>query len=507
MSLPPSIAMRGIVKRYGAVTAVDGVDFECAPGEFHAIAGENGAGKSTLMRVLYGLVRPDEGSMALDGVPFAPDGPRDALARGLGMVHQHFMLLGPCTVLENAMLGAEPARFGWLDRAAARRALEDVAERFDLQLDPDARVEDLSVGERQRVEILKVLLRGARRLVLDEPTAVLAPGAARALFRTLERLAADGATILFVTHRLREVLDHARRVTVLRRGRKVATRLAAETDERELARLLVGRDLAPRDPTARAPAGEVVLSLRRVADASRESRLADVSLDVRAAEIVGIAGVEGNGQRELVEIVAGLRGFRGVVTLHGRSLAGKGPGAARRLGVAHVPEDRLAAGGIAGFTVAENLILGREGERRFRRGIALDAGAIRRFAAERIAAFDIRPPDPDAALGALSGGNQQKLVFARAEEGRPALVVAAQPTRGVDVGAAEAIHGALLDVRDRGGAVLLVSADLGEILRLSDRIVVLFAGRIAGTFVRDEADEEEIGLLMAGVSRTKDQRA
>jgi simple sugar transport system ATP-binding protein len=493
----PAVSLRGIVKRYGPVTAVDGADLECAAGEIHAIAGENGAGKSTLVRILGGLVRADAGAIALDGAPFAPAGPRDALARGIGVVHQHFMLVDTLTVLENAMLGAEATRAGRLDRGSARRRLEEVCRRFRMPLDPDARVEDLSVGERQRLEIVKVLLRGARLLVLDEPTAVLVPAEARALFRTIARLAAEGAAVLFVTHRLREVIEHAARVTVMRQGRTVATLKTADTDERALARLLVGRDLAPRDPAPRRPPGEVVLSLRGAGDA-RGARLRDVSLDVRAGEIVAVAGVEGNGQRELVEIVAGLRPFRGEAAVRGTSLAGRGAAGARRLGVAHVPEDRLGSGGIAAFTIAENLLLGREGEPRFRRGPLLDEGAIRRFAAERIAAFDVRPADPGAELGTLSGGNQQKVVFARAVEGEPALLVAAHPTRGVDVGAAEAIRDALLDARDRGRAVLLVSADLGEVLRLADRVVVLFAGRAACELARGEADEEALGLAMTG---------
>jgi len=497
VTAPPALVARGIRKAYGPVLAVDGADLECATGEIHAIAGENGAGKSTLARILYGMVRPDAGTMLLDGEPFAPRGSRDALARGLGMVHQHFMLVEGLTVLENAVLGAERTRGGRLDRREARRRLERVAGRFGLELDPDARVEDLSVGERQRLEILKVLLRGARRLVLDEPTAVLAPAESRALFRTLERLAREGTTVVFVTHRLREVMEHAARVTVMRRGRTVVTRDVPGTDERELARLLVGRDLAPRDPTPRRPPGEVVLSLRGVG-APDGARLADVSLDVRAGEIVGVAGVEGNGQRELVEAITGARPFRGTIRVQGASIAGRGPAGVRALGVAHVPEDRLASGGIPRFTVAENLLLGREGERRFRRGLALDAAAIAGFARERIARFDVRPPDPGVELAALSGGNQQKVVFARAAEGDPGLLVAAHPTRGVDVGAAEAIHGALLDARDRGAAVLLVSADLTEVLRLADRVVVLLGGRCVREAARGEADEETLGLAMTG---------
>jgi simple sugar transport system ATP-binding protein len=496
--------MRGIVKRYPRVVAVDGVDFSCEPGEVHAIAGENGAGKSTLMRVLYGLTRPDGGTMEVNGRPHAPAGPRDALARGIGMVHQHFMLVPPFTVTENAILGDEPARGGIaLDRGAARRAVLETIDRYGLALDPDAPAESLSVGERQRLEILKVLMRGARLLVLDEPTAVLAPAEARALFETVRGLSERGTTVLFITHKLREVIEHADRVTVMRRGRRVATVRASDTDERALARMMVGREPAARDARPRREAGGVVLRLRdagEVPGGAGPPRLGRVSLEVREGEIVGVAGVEGNGQRELVEIVAGLRPFRGEVTLDGRSLSGVGAVGVRRRGLAHIPEDRTTAGVVAEMTVSENLLLGREGEPRFRRGLAFDREAIRRYAAERIAEFDVRPPEPEVPAGSLSGGNQQKVVIARETEGRPRLLLSAHPTRGVDVGAQEAIHAALLDQRDAGVAVLLVSADLGEILHLADRVVVLFSGRVAGVFRRGEADEETLGVHMTGGS-------
>jgi len=440
--------------------------------------------------------------MTVAGAPYAPSGPRDALARGVGMVHQHFMLVPTFTVIENAMLGAEPLRGGIaLDRAAMRAEVRETAGRFGLDLDPDARVEDLSVGEKQRLEILKVLLRGARILVLDEPTAVLAPGEARALLATVRRLVDEGASVLFITHKLSEVIDHADRVTVMRRGRKIGTVAAAETDERELARMMVGREPARLDAAPRRPPGAAMLRLRDVGEMPERggsARLEEVSLDVRAGEIVGVAGVEGNGQRELVEIVAGLRPFRGSVEIGGTPLAGLGPRAVRGLGLAHVPEDRTTDGLVAEMSVAENFLLGRQREARFRRGPAFDRAAIRRHAEERIAAFDVRPPDPQAAAGALSGGNQQKVVISREVEGAPALLVAAHPTRGVDVGAQEAIHAAILERRDAGAAVLLVSADLAEVLRLADRIVVLFSGRLNGEFARGEAGEEEIGVRMAG---------
>ena len=494
--------MRGITKAYPGVVAVDGVDFEAAAGELHAIAGENGAGKSTLMRILYGLTAPDAGSIVLGGEPFAPSSPREALGRGVGMVHQHFMLVPTFTVVENAMLGDEPCRAGaWLDRAVARDAVRETAERFGLALDPDAHVEDLSVGERQRLEILKVLLRGARTLILDEPTAVLAPGEARALLQTVRRLADDGASVLFITHKLSEVVEHADRVTVMRRGRKVKTVRSSDTDERDLARMMVGREPAVRDAAPRRPAGEPVLRLERVGavdEKRRRARLHDVSLEVRSGEIVGIAGVEGNGQSELVEIVAGLRPFRGGARVRGASLAGLGPAAVRRLGVAHVPADRTTAGLVAGMTVEENFLLGREREARFRRGPAFDRDAIRRHTRERIAAFDVRPPEPAAPAETLSGGNQQKVVISREVEGAPALLLAAHPTRGVDVGAQEAIHDAILARRDEGCAVLLVSSDLTELLELADRVLVLYSGRWNGEFARGEAGEEEIGVRMLG---------
>lgn len=496
----PGIRLRGILKQYPGVTAVDHVDFECPQGEIHALAGENGAGKSTLMRILYGMTRPDAGTMELEGKPYAPAHPREALARGVGMVHQHFMLIPTFTVLDNAMLGDEPLRAGRLHRDAVRERLEETGARFGLELDPDTRVEDLSVGEKQRLEILKVLLRGARTLILDEPTAVLVPSEARALFSTVERLAADGSTVLFITHKLREVLEHAQRVTVMRRGAVVGTVKTGETDERGLARLMVGRDLAPRVAETAAAIGEPVLTVNGAGDPSNVSprRLDEVSFEVRAGEIVAIAGVEGNGQRELGEMIAGLRPFQGEIRLAGESVRGRGPGALRRSGLAHVPEDRLHSGVVPGMTVEENLLLGREGERRFGRPWAFDGDAIRTYVAERVAAFDVRPPDGDAELGSLSGGNQQKVVMAREVEGTPRLLLAAHPTRGVDVGAAETIHDALLEFRAQGTGILLVSADLSEVLQLADRILVLYSGRINGDFARGQADEEDLGVRMIG---------
>ncbi|MEZ5066606.1 MAG: ABC transporter ATP-binding protein [bacterium] len=493
-----ALVVRGLTKRYPRVLALDSVDWEVRAGEVHALVGENGAGKSTLARIVYGAAAPDGGTLELFGAPYAPRGPRDAVAAGVGLVHQHFMLVDTLTVWQNAVLGREPSRGGWIDGARARRELAEISRRFGLTLDPDARVADLSVGERQRLEIVKVLMRGARLLILDEPTAVLAPAEAEAMYATVGRLAAEGATVIVVTHRLAEVRRHADRATVLRRGAKIDTVDAKATDERELARLVVGRDPAPPRARAAREPGPVVLAVRdaREVRVGGTSRLRGVSLDVRAGEIVGIAGVEGNGQRELMEIVAGLVPFTGDVEIGGESVHRASPRAIRRLGVAHVPEDRLGAGVIPAMNVAENLLLGHE--ERFARAGTFDRGAIAAHARERIEAFDVRPADPDLALETLSGGNQQKVVLARETEDGPRLLLAAHPTRGVDVGAAESVHAALLAFRDAGGAVLLVSADLSEVRALADRVLVIYDGAIAAEYPRAEADEERLGLAMTG---------
>jgi simple sugar transport system ATP-binding protein len=494
--------MRGIVKRYGKIPAVEDVDFSCGAGVVHAIAGENGAGKSTLMKVLYGLVRPERGTMRVEGAVYSPEGPCEALSRGVGMVHQHFMLVSTLTVLENAILGVEPTRGGGLlDRGAARASVKRTSEKFGLDLELETRVENLSVGERQRLEILKVLLRGARILILDEPTAVLVPSETRKLFAALRSLAQRGTTIVFITHKLREVFEYAERVTVMRRGRVIANLFTKETDARELSRLMVGREPPRFDARARRAAGEVVFRAEDLAEPripNRKRRLSGVSFEVHEGEIVGIAGVAGNGQSELVEMIAGLRPFEGESTLSGASIRGLDARNVRRLGLALVPEDRCGEGVIGEMTVSENLVLGREGERRFRNFLSFDRKALRRHAEERIRAFDIRPVAPNERALALSGGNQQKLVIAREVEGSPRLLVAAQPTRGVDIGAQEAIHAAILGLREAGVAVILVSSDLSEILDLADRILVLFEGQVQAEFRRGEVDEETIGLAMTG---------
>jgi simple sugar transport system ATP-binding protein len=496
---PLAIEARGLVKRFGETIALDGVDVEVRAGTIHAIVGENGAGKTTLVRTLAGLVRPDAGRIAIEGVPFAAKRPADARRMGVGLVHQHFMLVPTATALENLMLGEEITRGPFLNRGAARAKFLETAERFGIDADPDARVESMSVGEMQRLEILKVLADGSRILLLDEPTAVLTPHEARALYSTIASSVEGGATVVLVTHRLGEVFEHAEDVTVLRAGRVSGRRRARETNEVELARIMVGRAPAAIDATPRAPAGEAVLRLRDCRDAPRgreRGRLRGLSLEVRAGEIVAIAGVEGNGQRELAEIVAGLRPYAGEARLAGESIVKHSPRSLRALGLAHVPGDRTAEGVIGPMTLEENLLLGRQREARFASRGVLRAAAIREYAAERLARFHVTPANATLLAGHLSGGNQQKLVFARESDGAPRLLLAVHPTRGVDIAAQEEIRSAILALRDGGAGVLLVSSDLPEVLQLADRAVVMARGSFVRTFARGEADEEAIGLAM-----------
>ena len=500
----PIATLRGVTKRYGALLANDQVDFSLWPGEVHALVGENGAGKSTLMKILCGLVRPDAGSVQIGGVQPRP-GVRGALELGVGMVHQHFMLVDTLTVAENLVLGQEPLRHGLLDRGAARVALRALATSSGLAADPDALVGDLTVGERQRVEILKVLHRGVRVLVLDEPTAVLVPAEAAALCAMLRRWADAGRAVVLVSHRLDEVLGCADRVTVLRQGRHVTTLPAGDTDAAALARLMVGREVRPPRAEARVvpPEAPVLLAARGLsADRAGRRVLQEVSFELHAGEILGVAGVLGNGQTELLEVLAGTRApCAGHLELRGRDVTALSVAARIRAGLGRVPEDRFAEGLVRELSVAENLLLGRQAAWGGWRG--LDLGRIGRNAALQIQRCDLRPPDPAAPAGALSGGNAQKLVLARelAPEpwGEPCCLLAGQPTRGVDVGAVEAIHLRLRAARDRGAGILLVSADLTELLALSDRIAVMFRGRIVAVFPAAEASAARLGECMAGL--------
>jgi general nucleoside transport system ATP-binding protein len=514
----PAVAMRDISKRFGPVVANDSVDFEASWGEVHALIGENGAGKSTLMSILAGLYRPDSGQVEIDGSPVRFRSPRDAIAHGIGMVYQHFMLVEPFTVAENVVLGEQRSGVD-LQTARVERELANLSERYGLGIDPRAKIWQLSVGEQQRVEILRLLYLGARILVFDEPTAVLTPQEARRLIETLRGMAAQGFSVVFISHKLDEVLAVADRVSVLRRGRIVATTTPAATGRRALARLMVGRELAdlveqpaaePHEtvsPGGGDPAdGDMVLELRGVSALGDKGlpALRNVDLEVRAGETLGIAGVAGNGQRELAEVVTGLRpATDGTIRIDGKTMTNRAAAEIARAGVAHIPEDRLATGLIGGMDLAENAILRDYAQPPLCSGPFLSSNAVATFTDRLIADHDVKAPGRWAKLHTLSGGNQQKLLLARELAGQPRLIVAVHPTRGVDVGATEAIHEALREQRTRGAATLLISEDLDELLALSDRIAVLFEGRVMGTLPARGANPEEIGLLMAGVGNRK----
>jgi len=494
--------LRGIEKRFGAVHANRAVSLSLARGTVHGLIGENGAGKSTLAHILYGTVMPDAGEIRIGGRPIAIRGPRDAIAAGIGMVHQHFMLVESMTVLENVMLGQERGLTLGAGEAAARATLATFARRHDAMLDPDAPVETLPVGLKQRVEILKALHRGAEILILDEPTAVLTPIEVQALFEELRALAHAGKTILLVTHKLKEVMAITDAVTVMRQGAVVAQRETRSTTPSELAALMIGR--APQ-PLSRLPfaAGAPVLEVEAVTliDPAGVKEVDNVGLTVRAGEIVGIAGVAGNGQSELIEVLIGLRPTHaGTIRIGGVDMTARSVAARRRQGLGHIAEDRLRSGAVATFTAAENALLGRQGEADCSRHGLLRRAAIERTLAAWMRAYDIRPPDAHRRLAQFSGGNQQKLMVARELERHPVVLVVGQPTRSVDVGAAESIHARLLALRAEGAGILLISADLDEIRLLSDRILVMCAGRIAGEVSAEAADDRTLGLLMAGAA-------
>ena len=496
----PAVELRGIEKRFGAVHANRDVSLAVARGTIHGIVGENGAGKSTLMSVLYGFYRADAGEIRIAGTPVAIGGSEDAIEAGIGMVHQHFMLVDTFTVVENVILGAEGGALLAPGMDRARRELDRLAREYALEVPPDALVGDLPVGLQQRVEILKALYRGAEILILDEPTGTLTPQEADHLFRILRRLRAQGKTVILITHKLREIMAVTDRVSVMRHGTMVAHRDTAATTVAELAELMVGRRVlleVEKDP---AQPGRDLLAVEHlhVRDDRGAPRVRDVSFKVRAGEIVGIAGVAGNGQSELLEALAGLRPVAaGRILVSGEPM-GRGGSVRRRRGLAHVPEDRRRMGLVMPFEARESAILGYHEDARFRRAALLDWAAISRDTAAKMSAFDVRPADPRQITAAFSGGNQQKLVLAREIERGPLVLLVGQPTRGVDIGAIEFIHRRLLAMRDAGKAVLLVSSELEEIMGLSDRILVMFGGAVAGEFQAERATERAIGLLMAG---------
>ena len=501
----PAIELIGINKSFGPVHANKDINLTIEQGSIHGIIGENGAGKSTLMSILYGFYQADSGEIKIKGEPVSIPDSQTAISSGIGMVHQHFMLVDNFTVLENIILGAEGG--GILNSAmrGARSELLRLEEEYGLKVDPDALIEELPVGLQQRVEILKALYRGADVLILDEPTGVLTPSEADHLFRILEQLKAQGKTILLITHKLREIMAITDTVSVMRRGEMVATRTTSETNPEELAELMVGRRVLLQVEKKKASPGEVRLNVENltVRDGRGVDMVKDVSFNVRAGEIVGIAGVAGNGQSELLQAISGIRPFSsGNIELDGEplTLTNKADAAQlRKRGLAHVPEDRHHEGLVLRFEESENAILGYHGDEEFVSGPFLDISAMRKDAAEKIEKYDIRPPNPRLKTANFSGGNQQKIVLSREMERDPGVLLVGQPTRGVDVGAIEFIHRRIIEMRDAGKAVLLVSVELDEIRSLADRVLVMFDGRIVGE--RDPStSENELGLLMAGVA-------
>jgi general nucleoside transport system ATP-binding protein len=494
------LELRGITKRFGSLVANEGIDLKVAPGQVHALLGENGAGKTTLMNVLYGLMQPDEGEILLDGKAVRFHSPKDAIAAGIGMVHQHFMLVPVFTVAENVTLGIEEAnRAGLLDRRKTRRDVRALSERYGLQINPDALVEDLPVGIQQRVEIVKALVREATVLILDEPTAVLTPAETEDLFRIIRQLKDGGTSVVFISHKLREVQAIADTITVLRRGKVVGQR-PPSTSEDELALLMVGRDVQLRVSKDAAKPGDVVLDVTdlTVTDLSGTVHVNGMSFQVRAGEILGVAGVQGNGQTELCEALMGLRPTAaGEVRLGGQDITHATPAQRLNAGIAYVPEDRREDGLIGDFSVADNMVLDQYDKPPFASGISLKLGAIAANATELVKEFDVRTQSTQTPVGTLSGGNQQKVILARELGQEHKVLIASQPTRGLDVGSIEFVHRRIVEQRDKGVAVLIVSAELDEIYALADRIAVMYEGTITG--IRPPTvPVSELGLLMAG---------
>ena len=497
----PVLELRGITKRFPGVLANDHVDFDLRRGEVHALLGENGAGKSTLMNILYGLYRPDEGEILLNGKPTEFSSPLGAIDAGIGMVHQHFMLIPVMTVAENIVLATEPRRNGvLLDTAAAERRVRELADQFGFHIDPKARIRDITVGQQQRVEILKALYRSADILILDEPTAVLTPQEAVELFEILRRLVAEGMSVIFITHKLNEVLDIADRITVLRRGKNIDTIPREGATEAGLARMMVGRDVLLRVDKHASTPGEVLLQIEdlEVLDERGLEAVRGVSFEVRAGEIVAIAGVDGNGQTQLIDAITGLtKPEAGRIVVAGEDLTGESAHAFLDHGVGHIPEDRQRRGLVLEFSLAENLILHDYAKEPYARRGFLNLGNIADSARRLLKEFDVRGGTAETKASALSGGNQQKVVIAREVARNPKVLIAAQPTRGLDVGAIEFVHRRLVEERNEGRAVLLVSLELEEVISLADRILVIYEGRIVGEF-DPSVTEEELGIAMTG---------
>ncbi len=502
--MPPLLELRGITKRFPGVLANDNIDLSLNEGEILALLGENGAGKTTLMNIFYGLYTPDEGEILIRGEKAEIHSPNDAIDLGIGMVHQHFMLVPVFTVTENVMLGIESTKAGvFLDRDIASKRIKEISESYGLQVDPDAYVEDLSVGEEQRVEIIKVLYRQADILILDEPTAVLTPQEVEELFKVIRSLVEKGKSVIFITHKLDEVLELADRIVVLRNGKVVGSTTPDQASEKSLANMMVGREVILKLDKKPARPLDVVLDVNDlvVLDDRQLTAVNGVSFQVKAGEILGIAGVQGNGQTEVVEALTGLRSVKsGSIRMLDKNSVGKSPREITEMGSAHVPENRQRDGLVLSFSVADNLVLNTYYEPPFASGLTLHHEEIENAAKERVEQFDVRTPSVYIPASNLSGGNQQKVIVAR-EFSRPIkLLIASQPTRGLDVGSIEYIHNRILEKRDDGTAVLLVSPELEEVMNLSDRIAVMFEGKIIGTVNAAEATKEKLGLLMCGIT-------
>jgi general nucleoside transport system ATP-binding protein len=504
----PAVSMQNITKRFPLVLANDHVNFEVKWGEVHALIGENGAGKSTLVKILYGLQSPDEGSIQINGQSVVFKSPKDAIKLGIGMVHQHFMLVEPLTVTENLVLGSEPTIGTSLNYGLARKKTKELIEKFGFDLDPDTKIEDLPVGFQQQVEILKTLYRDARILIMDEPTAVLTPQETRGLFKFVGDFAAQGNAVVFISHKLDEVMEICDHMSVMRDGKMIGTVNHDETNQRKLANMMVGREVILHVDKDVAQPKEVKLELKNVAlrhPKKHKAVLDNVSFAVRGGEIVGIAGIEGNGQTELVECIAGLRkADSGSIVIEGKDMTQWSAKDRRQEGLSHIPEDRYARGLIRMYTASMNTILGDYYHQPYAGTLGLlNDEAIHEHATRLIKDYDVRPNSPTVLATAYSGGNAQKLIVARELERKPDVLLAAQPTRGVDIGAIEFIHKQIVKARDRGLAVLLVSADLNEVMSLSDRILVMYEGKIMGELSQAEATAENLGLLMAGSKMTE----
>jgi len=496
----PLLQMHGIRKRFGDLQALDGVDLVVNEGEIHALVGENGAGKTTLMNVLYGLYHPDSGTIRYRGRDVRISGPRDAIALGIGMIHQHFMLVSPLTVAENVVLGDERGGPVLDDRAIEKRVRE-LEERFAIAVEPGARVEDIPLGLQQRVEILKVLYRGSDLLIFDEPTAVLTPQEVDELFAIVRTLRDEGKTLILITHKLREVMAVTDRVTVLRGGRNAGELVTKQTTPAAIARAMVGREMKQLKARATPPRTEVILDVRGLEALSDRGSpaLRGIDFEIRSGEVLGIAGVGGNGQSELAQCLLGLRKVAaGTIRIGGIDISRDDPKRTRARGVAYVPEDRRIEGLVLAFTVADDFILGKQDRPPYAMNGVLDPAAILKAGGRLAVEYDVRPPNPRAIVANLSGGNQQKVVLGRELSERPKLIVVSQPTRGLDIAATEYVHERLLEQRGQGAAILLVSSELDEIRALSDRIAVMFEGRIVAVLDAASATEERLGLLMAG---------